>query len=315
LLGHATHAAAAEQGVAIDVIMRSGIGLAFLGGVCAGSLALLPLFARAHARWCCVAAAAAALFACVASTRLGAWPRLADAPTASVWIISIQLGLLAGGGLFVLALVLRHAATRTIESRFLAIWVAGTFVFAAFLNWGVLARSFLPLLPAVGIVTARALDAVPFAMTRSGRALTTTLLCFSGMLGILLLQADTQAARAARDSAAELAGPRAANRVWFQGHWGFQHYAEAAGALPMDRNAPQAMPGDVILVPMLNTNVFGVNAQEVEQVGHEVTELRSRLVVLGPRSGAGFWSHTLGPLPFAMNLGDVHETFVFRQVR
>jgi hypothetical protein len=66
---------------------------------------------------------------------------------------------------------------------------------------------------------------------------------------------------------------------------------------------------------MLNTNVFGVNAQEVEQVGHEVTELRSRLVVLGPRSGAGFWSHTLGPLPFAMNLGDVHETFVFRQVR
>ena len=72
------------------------------------------------------------------------------------------------GGLSVLAMALVDWwKRRTPESLLLALWVLGTFVFAAFLNWTINARSVLPLIPASGILIARRLDELPLSFNWS----------------------------------------------------------------------------------------------------------------------------------------------------
>lgn len=83
------------------------------------------------------------------------------------------------------------------------------------------------------------------------------------------------------------------------------------GPMPMDRNASCLGPRDILLVPLFKANVFGVGGQEVSTLGTHPVPLRSRLVVMGPRSGAGCRGHTFGPHRFAWNLGEVGETWVF----
>ncbi len=45
------------------------------------------------------------------------------------------------------------------------------------------------------------------------------------------------------------------NTVWFQGSWGFNYYMEKAGATKMDFLHPRLATGDLMVVPMNNTNV------------------------------------------------------------
>jgi hypothetical protein len=293
--------------------MHAWSGLAFFGGACAAGLFALPFLARTQARTLLGCAALACLALLLARGRLFFWPALAQASATERWAIAIQLALWGCAGAALLALAIQAAWRGGREARFLALWIGGTLVFALFLNWSFPVRSFLPALPAVAITLARALEGVPFLARPSGRLALAACLAAGGVFGVLLLRADTEVAEEARSSATALVQAHQPARVWFEGHWGFQHYAEAAGARALDRDHPGAQPGDVILVPMLNTNIFGVSQARTRTLDHRVVPLRSPFVVLGPRSGAGFWGDALGPLPFAWNLGDVAETWVFEQ--
>ena len=288
-------------------------GLAFLGGSCAGCLLLIPFLARSRARALIVALALACIAVLFARGHLDAWPTLAGASDSQRWAIAIQLGVWGFSGLMLLLIVLQDAWRGTPEARLLALWIAGTTVFCLCFNWGFPVRSFLPIVPALAISMARACEQVPFLCRPLGRTLLVLALLGGGILATSILRADSEVAEEARETATALVRAQAPARVWFEGHWGFQHYAEAVGARALDREHPAAQAGDVILVPMLNTNIFGVRPDRVRTLERRVVPLRSRFVVLGPRSGAGFWADALGPLPFAWNLGDAAETWVFEQ--
>ncbi len=126
-------------------------------------------------------------------------------------------------------------------------------------------------------------------------------------LGVAILRADTAFAGLARRAVAELIVPQVAagHRVWFVGHWGFQWYAENAGARIVTTTPPYPAPGDllvgsrvthsgVMVDPMLRRD-FGftrlATLEDWTPGGRLITE------------GAGFFSNNSGYLPWTWGTG------------
>src|SRR5690606_8994679 len=79
-----------------------------------------------------------------------------------------------------------------------------------------------------------------------------------------------QAARTAANEIAKFARPVDSEfdrRVYFEGHWGFQHYMEAAGFEALDYAAPTIGPGDLLAIPANNTNLmYFEEARPIEEI-------------------------------------------------
>jgi 4-amino-4-deoxy-L-arabinose transferase-like glycosyltransferase len=194
-------------------------------------------------------------------------------------------------GIFLLALLVADVwKRRDAGSWLLALWVFGTFLFTALFNWTVNGRSILPMAPAVGILLARGLQP---------RMITSRILiplAASALFALLVTRADYLLAVASRDSAFETCQRygQSGGTLWFEGHWGFQYYLRPLGALPLEVHNPGFHPGDVLAVPLNNTNL------------NPPGKPRNGFSVVGPRYlsdmnlyiGAGFYSSSEGPLPF-----------------
>jgi hypothetical protein len=95
--------------------------------------------------------------------------------------------------------------------------------------------------------------------------------------------------------------------VWFSGHWGLQHYMEAAGAVGLDSSRGgwgEVKPRDAVLVPTINTQVIPADRKILAQVGEfQVAEpIPLRLMGDGSTSEAAFYSSAWGFLPYAFSL-------------
>ena len=191
----------------------------------------------------------------------------------------------------------------------LLLWISGTFVFASFVNWTVSARNLLPLVPAFGILVARRLDARSVSVPRMAIAL--------GMAAVLALATtwgDAQLANASRRAVQELETRSGRANRWFLGHWGFQYYAEVAGARPLDRTRTLVEAGDAVWIPINSTNLFELPPGVGKVVDSIRVPTRGGVATMDPSRGAGFYSHVWGPLPFV--LGPTHpETFLLFRVR
>jgi hypothetical protein len=228
--------------------------------------------------------------------------RLPDAPGVNI-ALWLQLGLLitAGGGLIVVTLVALRRRDGHFEAMLLALWLLGTFAFAAALNWSVNGRSILAATPAVAIVAARQFERVRASRVRAVALI--AVLCVGMTLSLLCVHADTAHARAARRAANELAD-RFAGRprpLFFLGHWGFQYYLEARGGRALDPLANEIRGGDLFAQPLNNAYPLDVvpaapNALPVVATFESPT---CRFLATMDRSvAAGFYSDAWGPLPY-----------------
>ena len=114
--------------------------------------------------------------------------------------------------------------------------------------------------------------------------------------------ADAQLAGTAREAAQDLAG-RLSGRgapIWFQGHWGFQYYAEAAGMRAIDAKGIHLATGEAIVIPRNNTNLFKLPARSVVVEGVAEWSPSPYLATMNGMVGAGFYSDGWGALPFAL---------------
>jgi hypothetical protein len=116
-------------------------------------------------------------------------------------------------------------------------------------------------------------------------------------------------AGSARQAAADIVAARA-NRpgtLWFQGHWGFQYYMEAAGARPIDKRDFDGKPGDLIVFPSNNTNVDD-KVPDIPRAKWKEFDMPAWawLASFDPSVGASFYASICGPLPFAF--GKVRPT-------
>lgn len=286
------------------------IALAFTGGGAASALFLAPALWRARALATIVAATTLFGGALGCSASFFQKYHALENPAART-AVCLQVLFWAIGGTLVLALatadILRHP--RDSRSWLLALWVAGTFCFAAFVNWTVNGRSLLPLAPAVGILIARRWE---YTGQKHPRILHIGLAVSAG-LALLVAQSDFQLAVAVRHSAQEAFvrfdhGQRA---IWFEGHWGFQYYLEKLGATAVDFKHPKQLPGDILVVPKNNTDVTEAAPEIVAR--REVLDIAnpSWLTTWHAGVGAGFYASVVGPLPFAFGQAPAERVFVY----
>jgi 4-amino-4-deoxy-L-arabinose transferase-like glycosyltransferase len=318
LYGHALLSEATDYAkYAKDFLGGSGIAsgltaLTFTGGCLAVVMFLAPLLWRmrvlAMFAGGTVLLSAANILGGLLLKRHGA---IQDIPQISV---EFQIILWAIGGLGVLALAVADVLGRhDARSWLLVLWVLGTFLFAAFFNWTVNGRSLLPMAPAVGIMLARRLEQKVLTGRKTCPCSAAICLAASAALALLVTRADFCLALAVRQSAqqAGVKYGREPGALWYQGHWGFQFYMDAVGALPLDIRHSALKPGDTLIVPVNNTSLFPVNS--------ETATLRETIAVSGPSwlttwstpAGAGFFAAAEGPLPFAFGHVPPETVFVY----
>ena len=308
-----SYAGAFRARAGVPLWASGAAALAFAGG----GLATVAFFAP----WCwsrravggSAATVAAALLAVVGAGSLGGHPLVG--PDGLRWMLVAQLGLWMLGGLAVAALaVVDLWHRRDAGSLLLGLWVLGTLAFAGFLNWSVNARTILPMAPAAAILLVRRLE--QRGALGPGRARWPLLLPFAAGAGLALwvAQADYALANSARQAAAvvhRLDG-RGPGPLWFEGHWGFQYYMEAAGGRAVDWGGARPAPGETLVVPDNNTNTFLMPRGSVSLL--RVVEVPSPAVMatMNRAVGAGFYSDVWGPLPFAVGRVPPERYYVFR---
>jgi hypothetical protein len=314
LLSDAAAYAAIAPGFRAVISAKSGgllSALTFMGGclaICAFSAPLL--FRRRALAWILVGTAIFAALLFSSGLFLKDYGPLHGTTR---WFVEIQLIFWAMGGACLLALPVADIwARRNASSWLFGLWVGGTFIFAALLNWTVNGRSILPMAPAVAILLARRLDECPRMPGNFRDWGAWFALVLGGALALLVTRADFLFATTVRESARQTFAKYAQgnNRFWFQGHWGFQYYMEQLGVAAVDEGRTPLKRGDIVAEPVNNTNYTPFRP--------ELVKLREMLAVRGERPlwlatmkgevGAGFYAAIRGPLPFAW--GDVPEELV-----
>jgi hypothetical protein len=147
-----------------------------------------------------------------------------------------------------------------------------------------------------GILIARRLEKNPPAFWKPALALVA-----SAMLALFITQTDYLQAMAVRQNARALyAGyGQTMNRMFFEGHWGFQYYMSGFGATPMDFVNAKLTPGDLVATPSNNTNVLPASPDKTRLLGTYSQTDSLWLATVSQPLGACFYASVMGPLPFA----------------
>lgn len=136
------------------------------------------------------------------------------------------------------------------------------------------------------------------------------------LLGVAILRADATFAGLGRRVAAEWIAPAVARgeRVWFAGHWGFQHYAERAGGTILTTTGPRPQPGDLVVSAEradyedLLRVVPGRDRRRLATIA----DRRPGGRILSRRAMAGFYTNWIGPLPWSWGNDEVERFELWR---
>jgi hypothetical protein len=293
LLG-AVNYGVAKEGNHFTFGLSSLIGLGFTGACLASILFFTPFLWR-KIIWIVATLVVSTLAAFLLSPGLfEKYPLLL--PRVHV-ATEIQLALWAATGISVLTLaIVDFVACRDAKSLMLLLWIAGTFIFAAYLNWTVNARSILPMAPAVGILIARRLEKNAPALWKLASSLAAC-----AVLTLFVIQADYLQAVAIRQNvrAIHAAYGQVTTPIWFEGHWGFQYYMSTSGATPLDFMHAQLNPGDLVVTPSNNTNVLPASPDKTRPLQTCSQSGSPWLATVSQPLGACFYASVMGPLPFA----------------
>jgi 4-amino-4-deoxy-L-arabinose transferase-like glycosyltransferase len=298
-----------------DIGQRVVVALEVSGGSFLTVLFYAPLLLRDRRVLAAAGVAGTLALALLGIAGLPGSPLLDPPPALDGASTLLQAALLLTSGALLIALAIRSLlAERDAGAVLLAAWVAATLAFATFASWSVSVRYLLPMAPAVAILLARACTGPGEPATAHGRRLYLPLVPALAC-ALLIAVADARLAASARDVAVVINEryARADRTIWFQGHWGFQHYMESLGATALDMRSSRVAEGDIVVVPENNANTFPINQSLLEQL--ETIEVRpvTALATMSRPIGAGFYASVWGPLPFV--LGPVPpERYVIHRV-
>ncbi len=230
------------------------------------------------------------------------------------WLLLLHSALFAAVGIGIVALVLHDVILdRPAETILLFLWIAGTLIFTAYLNWTISGRNLLPCLPAVGILAAKGLKgaAVPlrYSLLRYG------LLIPSLVVSLLVAWGDKNHADSARIAANRISSVRSTDsrEVWFQGHWGFQYYMQLHGFRPDDlKSNIDKKSSDILVIPSNNSFTRMPDMNRVDLIDKMTLKVNDTVSVMNQSAGAGYYAAARGPLPYIF--GEKHDEtyYIFR---
>jgi len=300
----AMHFAGQSDGLARpDIAGRFVVGLVFAGGCLATVLFFAPILYARTGRFVLGAAFAGTL---VLALVAGALPGIAPLPTEnfalSFWMQAIAMAV--GGGVVLHLCFEELRRNRDADAAVLSLWMIGTFVFAAFLNWVNNGRSNLPMAAVIGILVVRRLDAMKNEAVAPGRFAARAALALGLVVGAATALSDTLWANSVRDVARGLASRHRASGapIRFQGHWGFQWYMQAEGAEAIDLSGERLYEGDLVVVPVNNTQIVPLTTDFAEIVEIVRRPEPAFLRTMSNASNAGFYSSASGVLPYRVGI-------------
>jgi tetratricopeptide (TPR) repeat protein len=234
------------------------------------------------------------------------------------WQLDIQRGVWLIGGISILALAIADFTKhRDAVSALLGLWIVGVLLFASVLNWTLNGRSILPMLPAVGILIARRLEAEKCVAGHGFRGiLFSSAIVVSALGAMALARADYRQANSGRLAANAIASKYAPPEyhLVFQGHWGFQYYLQNKGFQPLDVWKDSVNPGTSIVIPA-NNDIYEVPPEATRLI--EVLKFQPNhcLSTLDRNIGAGFHTDFWGPLPFGIGTVEAAHDYIFQVMR
>lgn len=308
LFGAAAHYASFAKGhYAVSKMSAGLIGLAFTGGCVATAFFFAPLLWRRTPAILSVVAILAIVFFFLARMAMCYYPALDGRARTAV---EIQMAFWAIGGVSVLALAIAEVRRRPdAQSWLLALWVWGTFLFAALVNWTVNGRSILPLAPAVAMLVVRRMELREFV----GLGRQVICLAAGAVVALLVVSADVSFANAVWNVSDQVGGKysQTLGGHWFQGHWGFQYYMQEFGWSPVDFKSSPLAAGDIVAVPSNNTNLLPPTPEKSKLLDTFTAERFAVLATMDQGTGAGFYSSVWGPLPFAFGHAAPEQAMVY----
>ncbi|MBW7957925.1 MAG: glycosyltransferase family 39 protein [Deltaproteobacteria bacterium] len=289
--GYATGVTGGSRGITAE---KAFIGVVFAGGSVIMALFLLPSVLGLRAALIGAALAAAGAAYVYGKGTMGGivlfepgfgWGYIAQ--MAACWA--------AGAGILLLAAT-DFVKRRDAASVLLLLWVAGTFVFATFVNWTINARSILPMVPAAAILVMRAAE---------GKSLLRVYLPLIPALAVsfFVAWADYGFADNARAAARAISEKYSGmgTKIWFQGHWGFQYYMEKKGAIPINNRSSMIATGSLVAIPLNNTGITTIVPDSLDISYLDGYDFPIPYVATMPfDGGAGFYSSVWGPVPFML---------------
>jgi hypothetical protein len=294
------------------IFLQAMTGLVFTGGCILSPICYLPLLWRRTVLVAGAIAVALLVGALSFVQSVGSFPVRTEGGVNWPFVIQYAVFLLAGVNVVALALI-DCLKRKDAESLLLLLWTLGTFVFATFLNWSLNGRSILPMAPVVGILLARRIETHEPPERAGMRWQILVPLAPAALIALAVTWGDFKLAATARDAAAAIrasyaSGPRT---VWFQGHWGFQHYMELAGGKAVDVRTSFVERGDIVVIPVNSTNVHPLNPAAAVQV-NDLQFMAGRWVSTMDHSlGAGFYSDLWGPLPFIFGPVEPEHYYIY----
>lgn len=311
LLDAGSYASAFRQHHGYTYLPKILIGLSFTGGCVASVLFFANrLWCR---KWLLGGVAVAAILTLILPSA-GVMAQNTLSHDAGIrWVVAAQFGLMIVLGMSVLALaVTDFFKHRNAESALLGLWVLGTFIFAALVNWTANGRSILPMVPAVGILVMRRIDGLQTGVPGNRRRQVAVPLMGASALALIVTLSDFQLANVTKKATAEIKNRYdcGTKTIWYQGHWGFQYYMNELGYHAIDFKNYDLHNGDVLVLPENNTNVQPL--PEGAGVVREVLTLAGNrhLTTMSQAAGAGFYTDSYGPLPYAFGAVPSEKYFV-----
>jgi 4-amino-4-deoxy-L-arabinose transferase-like glycosyltransferase len=297
LLDAAQYASALREVQGVGRVQQTWVGLVFAGGCLVPALFFAPLLWSWRWIVATIVVSAAAWYFVVAYVPFVGMEsfdlRDLEPPVAA------QLFLLSCGGISLLALTLADIRrNRDAESLLLCLWMLGTFVFAAYMNWVNNGRSNLPMASVLGILVVRRLGAT--GVLHGARSWA----CFgvSAVLALLVAYGDFRWANNVRSSVEEIRAQHISNgrRTLFLGHWGFQYYMQLAGAVPLDVVRDELEKGELVVVPNNNTGVFPLPESSATPVTVVQGPPQLWVMTVSPHLWAQFYASNGGFMPFTI---------------
>lgn len=282
----------------VDYFDNTLIGLSFLGGCFPVALFLMPVIGGRVLNLGVLISAVACLALVFYRGGVGSHLFSSDGVNNAALIIQFCTFSLVGICV-VMACAKEVSKGLNHDSIFLLLWFFGIFVFGCYLNWAINARSFILLVPVVGILLSRRLG--EWNIKRGSLKNTTVYATIgvAGLISVATVYADYAWANTARTAAREITlkyGEQ--GRIFFQGHWGFQFYMEKLGARPLNYLGPNIRLGDYIVVPINNTNLAKLDSR-FNPVEIMTFSPKSFIATMSPARSAGFYASVWGAVPYS----------------
>ena len=316
LLDAASYVTVVHEKTGGNFLTKVLTGAAFTGGCLITALLAAPLLWRKRIIAITVLSAFLLTLAVWHFSAVFTFPAALHAGDNGLFLVQFFLFLCAAA--FVIVLVVADVGRgRDTDSLLLFFWMMGTVVFACFLNWTVNSRSILPAAPAFGILMARRMALMQTAAGDTANRLFLLPLVLALTISLAVTWADYRLANTARSAAHDIhdAFKSAPGTLWFQGHWGFQYYMEQAGGKAMDFMQSKVQPGDIVIMPLSNTNLKPLLRDRVSMLREFQFDPGGFLTTMNIAAGAGFYMDVRGPMPYALAYDTVEKYGAFQIIR